>query len=159
MVATSVLLFVLAFQNAGPIEPRVRLASASAESMPRPDLRVDVPLVLIPVHVTTPLGASVTDLPRQNFRIFEDGVEQKITQFAAEDAPLSVGFLFDTSGSMRNKIRKSSEAAEAFFKTANADDEFFLIEFNDRPHLTIPFTRDAEAIARRISRVKPYGRT
>src|SRR5271166_3717417 len=81
------------------IEPRFR-----PESIPVVDLRVDVPLVLIPVHVTTPLGASVSNLNKGNFRVFEDTVEQTITHFASEDAPLSIGLLFDASGSMRNKM-------------------------------------------------------
>ncbi len=156
MVATSLLLVSLAFQGQydGPISPRIR-----PEAPPAADLRVDVPLVLIPVHVTTPLGASVTDLSSGNFRLFEDGVEQKITHFASEDAPLSIGVLFDASGSMRNKIRKSAEAAAAFFRTANADDEFFLIEFNERPKLAIPFTRDSDAICKHIAHTHAIGRT
>jgi Ca-activated chloride channel homolog len=168
MVAASVLLAVFAFQNVGPIEPRAHVSAAvNTEAIPRPDydaglsvdLRVDVPLVLIPVHVTNPLGASVTNLTAASFRLFEDGVEQKITHFSAEDAPLSIGVLFDASGSMRNKIRKSSEAAAAFFKTANFDDEFFLIEFNERPKLAVPFTRDAEAIYKHIVHARAIGRT
>lgn len=160
MVATSVLLIVLAFQNAGPIEPRVHLtATAKPEPLPRVDLRVDVPLVLIPVHVTNDLGATVTNLAKSSFHLFEDGVEQKISHFASDDAPCSVGFLFDASGSMRNKLRKSSEAAGAFFKTANTEDEFFLIEFNDHPRLLMPFTQNAEAVYRHIQRIKPVGRT
>ena len=158
MVATSVLLLVFGFQTAGPLEPRAHL-TAKAEAMPRADLTVDVPLVLIPVHVTNPRGASVTDLAKTNFHLYEDGVEQKITHFASEDAPLSVGFLFDASGSMRNKLRKSSEAAAAFLRTANAEDEFFLIEFNERPRLMIPFTQNAEAIYRHIARIKAMGQT
>jgi Ca-activated chloride channel homolog len=160
MVATSVLFLVFAFQTAGPIElhPHVA-ATARAGAIPRADLSVDVPLVLIPVHVTTPLGASVTNLAKSSFHLFEDGIEQKISHFASDDAPLSVGFLFDASGSMRNKLRKSAQAAEAFFKTANAEDEFFLIEFNDRPRLAIPFTQNAEAIYRRIAHTHAVGRT
>lgn len=142
------------------IVPRLR-AAVAAEAMDRPkvDLRVDVPLVLIPVHVTTPLGASVTNLDKDSFRIFEDRVEQTITQFASEDAPLSIGLLLDSSGSMRHKIRKSAEAAAAFFRTANSEDEFFLIEFNERPRLAVPFTRDSDEIFRHIAHVRPVGRT
>lgn len=168
MVATSIrgfLVFSLAGSLAhafqGPIVPRLAAHSETArpESVPRADLRVDVPLVLIPVHVTTPLGASVTGLKRDQFHLYEDGVEQKITHFASEDAPISIGLLFDASGSMRNKIRKSSEAAAAFFRTANADDEFFLIEFNERPKLAVGFTRDSDEIYKRIVHTKPLGRT
>jgi Ca-activated chloride channel family protein len=126
---------------------------------PAAHIRVDSSLVLIPVHVTTPLGTTVTDLGRENFELFEDDVEQRITYFTKEDAPLSIGLLFDSSGSMHNKMRQSSEAAATFFKTANADDEFFLIEFNDRPKLTVPFTPDSAEIFRRIVHSRPFGRT
>jgi VWFA-related protein len=133
--------------------------SAGPVLVPEARLRVDSSLALIPVHVTTAAGTSVTNLAKDQFRLFEDGVEQKVTHFSKDDAPLSIGLLFDTSGSMVNKIRKSSEAAATFFKTANPDDEFFLVEFNDRPKLTVPFTPDSDLIYRRIAHTRPYGRT
>jgi Ca-activated chloride channel homolog len=141
------------------IGPRVPAEPVDYAVAPRADLRIDVPLVLIPVHVTTPLGTSVTDLRQENFRVFEDGVEQAITSFAKEDAPISIGMVFDSSGSMHSKIHKSSEAAAAFFKMANPEDEFFLVEFNDRPKLSVPFTRDSDEIYRRIAHVHTAGRT
>ena len=115
--------------------------------------------MLVPAEVTNSLGTPITDLHKDDFRLFEDGVEQPITNFSLEDAPLSIGLLFDTSGSMRNKIKKATEAAEAFFKTANAQDEFFLIEFNDRPKLSVPFTTDADEVYNRIAHARPFGRT
>ena len=142
------------------ITPRVRTEPvANYAAYPHADLRVDVPLILIPVHVTTSLGTSVTDLRQENFRVFEDGVEQPVTNFAKEDAPVSIGMVFDSSGSMHTKIHKSSEAAAAFFKTANPEDEFFLVEFNDRPKLSVPFTRDSDEIYNRIAHVRAVGRT
>jgi len=148
----------LVFGQSGPqIIPRLGRGPATEHSAA--DLRIDVPLVLIPVHVATPMGASITNLGRESFRLYEDGVEQTITHFGKEDAPVSIGLLFDASGSMGNKIRKSAEAAAAFFKTANDDDEFFLIEFNERPKLTVPFTRDSDAIYRHIAHTRPVGRT
>jgi Ca-activated chloride channel homolog len=149
-------------QYDGPITPRLNSrvnARVAAEAFPRADLLVDVPLVLIPVHVTTPLGVSVTDLPKSDFRVFEDGAEQKITHFSSEDAPLSIGVLFDASGSMKNKIAKSAEAVAAFFKTSNAEDEFFLIEFNERPKLAVPFTQDSDEIYKHVARTRAIGRT
>src|SRR5579862_2672260 len=101
-------------------------------SLPEPTLRVDSSLVLIPAQVTTREGAPIMDLKRKDFRIYEDGAEQEISYFAKDDAPVSIGLLLDSSGSMRNKKQKSSEAAAAFFRTANTDDEFFLIEFDER---------------------------
>jgi Ca-activated chloride channel homolog len=121
--------------------------------------RVDSALVLIPVHVTTLLGVSVTDLVKENFQLFEDNVQQNIALFAKDDAPMSIGLLFDASGSMRNKQRRVSEAAAAFFKTANKDDEFFLVEFNERAKLAVPFTPDVEELYARIVRTRPYGQT
>ena len=126
---------------------------------PEIHLRVDSSLVLIPAQVTTPGGTSVTSLSQDNFKLFEEGVEQKITHFSQEDGPISIGLLFDSSGSMKNKVLQSSEAAAAFLRTANSDDEFFLIEFGDRPKLAVPFTSDADAIFRQILHNKPVGRT
>jgi Ca-activated chloride channel homolog len=140
------------------IAPRERprpAAPAGAE----PTLRIDSSLVLIPVHVTNASGASVTDLPQRQFRLFEDNVEQTVSSFYTEDAPVSVGLLFDSSGSMRSKMDKSCEAAAAFFRTANPQDEFFLIEFNDRARLLQPFTLRTEDIYEHIARIRPYGRT
>lgn len=139
-----------------------RLTSEITTPLPRvppASLRIDSWLVQIPVHVTTAYGTSITDLAKEDFQIFEDDVEQPITHFSQDDAPVSVGLLFDASGSMQNKIRKASEAAAAFFKTANPEDEFFLIEFNERAKLTIPLTSDADEISKRIARTRPFGRT
>src|SRR5437870_1435640 len=106
---------------------RVRpVAASDAETFPRADLRVDVPLVQIPVHVTTQLGASVTNLKQESFRLFEDKIEQKIVSFVSEDAPVSIGLLFDLSASMKGKMRKASDSAIEILKTANREDEFFL---------------------------------
>ena len=126
---------------------------------PEANLRVDTSLVLIPAQVTTHAGSPIMDLQKKDFRIHEDGAEQQITYFAKDDAPVSVGLLLDSSGSMKNKKQKSSEAAAAFFKTANSEDEFFLIEFDERPRLAVPFTRDIDLLYREISHTRPYGRT
>ncbi len=138
--------------------PRALSRSRRPNSSPA-HLRVDTSLVLVPVHVTTPLGISVTDLNKTNFQIFEDNVEQTITHFAKDDAPLSIGLVFDASASMRNKLHKSSEAAAAFFKTANREDEFFLVEFNERPRLAIPFTFDSDELYNHIVHTRTVGRT
>jgi Ca-activated chloride channel family protein len=155
----------LAFQAQpaeGPIEiaPRVPPGTARpSQNVQAARLRVDSSLVLIPVHVTNALGASVTNLIKENFEILEDGVPQTISQFAKDDAPVSIGLLFDASGSMRNKRAKVAEAVSAFFKTTNPEDEFFLIEFNDRPKLAVPFTHDVNEVKAATARAKPFGRT
>ena len=153
-----------AFQASGvdtaiSILPHFRPVSTGQTIFPKADIRVDSALVLVPAQVTNFLGAPVTGLHREDFQVFEDGVEQPITNFSMEDAPLSIGLLFDISGSMRNKIKKATEAAAAFFKTSNPQDEFFLVEFSDRPKMAVPFTSDPEEIYDRIAHTKPFGRT
>ena len=135
--------------------PNIRIAPVrsrenrpSDPSFPEPTLRVDSSLVLIPAQVTTREGSPIMDLTRKDFRIYEDGAEQKITYFAKDDAPVSIGLLLDSSGSMKNKKKKESEAAAAFFRTANAEDEFFLIEFDNHPKLAVPFTGDTDLLYR-----------
>lgn len=137
-----------------------RPANSTGQNLvPKSDLRVDSALVLVPTQVTNIYGSPVTSLHKEDFKVFEDGVEQPITNFSRDDAPLSIGILFDISGSMRSKIKKSTEAAAEFFKTSNPDDEFFLIEFSDRPKLTVPFTSDPDEVYDRIAHAKPFGRT
>jgi VWFA-related protein len=138
---------------------RSRSARPADHNFPEANLRVDASLVLIPAQVTTREGAPIADLKRGDFRIFEDGSEQQITYFGADDAPISIGLLFDSSGSMRNKMRSSAQAAAAFFRTANADDEFFLIKFDERPRLAVPFTTDTDLLSREINHARPFGRT
>lgn len=142
------------------IKPRPRLSAAGEEAGPRSaNIRVDTELVLIPVTVTDPLNRFVTGLEKQHFRLYEDKVEQTITHFASEDAPLSVGFVFDVSGSMGAKLRKSREAVAQFLKTANPEDEFFLVQFSDRPELVVPFTHESEEIQNRLAFTQSKGRT
>jgi len=148
-------------QEARPsITPRAKPKAEAAESERiTPNLRVDTNLVLVPITVTTPMNQIVTGMEKENFRLFEDKVEQEITYFASFDAPISIGLVFDASGSMGNKLTKARQAAAAFFKTANPEDEFFLIQFNDRPQLVVPFTRDVEEIQNRLTFTQAKGRT
>jgi VWFA-related protein len=114
---------------------------------------------LINVSVTDPLNRFVTGLDREHFKLWEENAEQKIVQFSSEDAPLSVGLVFDASGSMGNKLTKSRQAAAQFFKTANPEDEFFLVQFNDKPELAVPFTTNTEEIQNRLTFTQAKGRT
>jgi Ca-activated chloride channel family protein len=132
---------------------------ATSEILPKGNIRVDTNLVLIPVTVTDPLNRFVTGLEKENFRIFEDKIEQQISQFSSEDAPLSVGIIFDCSGSMGSKLEKSRQAVAQFFKTANPEDEFFLVEFNDRADLVIKFTTSLEEIQNRLTFTQSKGKT
>jgi VWFA-related protein len=104
-------------------------------------LRADTNLVLVPTSVSDPMNRPVTGLEKENFRVFDDGVEQTITHFAMEDEPLAVGLIYDVSGSMGNGLGTSRIAAQKFFQTANQEDECFLIEFDASPRLVMPLGR------------------
>lgn len=142
----------------GPVQPRPKPAEKT-EIAPKTDIRVESNLVLIPVTVTDPLNRFVTGLEKENFKIFEDKKEQEIASFSSEDAPLSIGVIFDCSGSMGRKLEKSRLAVAQFFKTANPEDEFFLVQFNDSADLIQPFTRNLEEIQNRLTFTQSKGRT
>ncbi len=125
----------------------------------QPNLRINTNLVLVPVSVCDPMNKPVTGLDKENFRVFDDKVQQTITHFAMEDEPIAVGLVFDTSGSMGPKLRRSRQAAAAFFETSNPEDEFFLVEFNDTPKLVVPLTRDIEHIQNYLTFSQSRGRT
>ncbi len=122
-------------------------------------IKVDVDLVLVSVTITDPMNRLVTGLERDNFQIYEDKQPQEIRHFSSEDAPISLGVIFDMSGSMSNKIDKAREAVVEFFKTANPQDEFFMIAFNEKPELISDFTRSIEEIQGRLIYTVPRGRT
>jgi len=130
-----------------------------AAKLPTANIRVDSNLVLVPVSVCDPFNRPVTGLEKEHFKILDDKVEQTITHFAMEDEPLAVGLVFDTSSSMTNKMRRSRAAAVAFFRTANPEDEFFLVEFNEQPRLVVPLTRSQEEIQNQLTFAPSRGRT
>jgi VWFA-related protein len=132
---------------------------AAKSAAPKANLRIDSNLVLVPVSVCDPNNRPVTGLEKDHFKVFDNKVEQTVTHFAMDDEPLAVGLVFDTSGSMGNKLRESRLAASAFFKTANPEDEFFLVEFNDTPKLVVPLTTDAEEIQNQLPFTQSRGRT
>jgi Ca-activated chloride channel family protein len=120
---------------------------------------VDTTLVVIPVTVTDPSNRFVVGLDKKDFDLSEDTVKQKITDFSAEDAPMSVGILVDTSGSMDAKLTTSRRAVAEFLKTLNSQDEAFLIEFSDRAQLVQPFTKNTSDIDAQLSAMKAGGLT
>jgi len=141
------------------ITPRLATKVPLDVRLPSANLRIDANLVLVPVSVCDSMNRPVTGLEREHFKVFDDKIEQPVTHFAMEDEPLAVGLVFDTSGSMGSKLRKSRMAASAFFKTANPEDEFFLVEFNDQPKLVVPLTRDYEEIENQLAFAPSRGRT
>ncbi|MDE3168345.1 MAG: VWA domain-containing protein [Acidobacteriota bacterium] len=124
---------------------------STPSDLPRPNLRVDTQLVLVPVTVHDKLNRPVSGLEKENFRVYEDRVEQPILQFAMDDEPVAVGLIFDTSGSMQTKIGRSRQAAREFFQVANPEDEFFLVEFGDTPYLRVPLTANTGEIENRLA--------
>jgi VWFA-related protein len=123
------------------------------------NLRLDVKVILVPVSVADAEDHPVTNLSQESFRVLEDGVEQKIRSFAREDGPVSLGLLFDTSGSMKGRVDASIEALKEFFQTIIPGDEFFLIQFSDQAQLLSRFTTDPEHIFERLGVVQPRGWT
>jgi Ca-activated chloride channel family protein len=143
------------------IEPRARPSRAHQDpgDQRHANIRVNSQLVLIPVTVTDSQNRFVTGLEKEQFKLYEGRSEQVITHFASEDAPVSIGFVFDCSGSMGDKLTKSREAVAQLLRTANPDDEFSLVEFNNRAELAIPFTERSEEIQNRLTFTQSKGRT
>jgi len=136
--------------------PQVTVRKPPVHTAP---IQVDVNMVIVNVTVTDPYDRIVTGLEQSNFEVYDEKVEQKIEAFSTEDAPISVGLVFDSSGSMSDKIQKSKEAALQFFKTSNPQDEFMLIDFNERPNLLASFTSKFENIEDRLLFLKSGGKT
>ena len=122
-------------------------------------VHIDVNLALVNVTVTDPYDRAVTGLESDNFRVFENNREQEIRYFSSEDVPISIGVIFDLSGSMANKVGKAKEATLQFFKTANPQDEFLLVGFTDHAELISAFSNSADDLQKRLSFSAAKGRT
>jgi Ca-activated chloride channel family protein len=144
-------------QSQVPIQPPKQLDNSQMK--PGEGIKVDVSLALVNVSVTDPLNRLVTGLDKDNFRVFEDGVEQEVVSMSSEDVPISIGVIFDMSGSMSDKVERAREAALQFMRTANPLDQFFLISFNDRAELTSGFTSSVEELQNRMMFTASRGRT
>jgi Ca-activated chloride channel family protein len=105
-------------------------------------IKVDVDLVLVNATVSDSKGRMVTGLQQDNFRIWEDKVEQKVEYLSSEDSPMSIGLIFDATGSMADKISAARDAATSFLRVGNPDDEYFLVTFSQSPRLADGFTTD-----------------
>ena len=142
-----------------PIGAEASPASGPSALRVHPGAIIRMKVDMVPVTVTDPLNRLVTGLDKQDFKVFEDSGEQNIASFACEDAPVSAGIVFDLSGSMSSKLLRAREAILQFIKTANPQDEFFVIGFNDRPELIEDFTSSVEDIQSRLATVKAEHRT
>jgi Ca-activated chloride channel family protein len=119
----------------------------------------DVNLVLVPVSVTDPQQRLVTGLSRDNFQVFDGKKSQEIRHFSSEDAPVSIGLVVDTSGSMKDKMERVHEAVKEFCEASNPQDEFFLITFADAPQLVQDFTDSPSEIENKMIFARSKGST
>jgi Ca-activated chloride channel family protein len=123
-------------------------------------IRVKTDLVTLTLTVTDVYGRYVSGLPKTAFSVVDNNEDQQITYFSDSDAPISVGILFDVSGSMSgDKIAKARRALERFINTSHPSDEYFLIAFNSRAQLLMDKTRDGEAVLQKLTLVQPRQNT
>jgi Ca-activated chloride channel homolog len=146
-------------------EPPVKPASEQkTDKKPAPkselptDIRLDTDVVTFTVTVTDPYNRLVTGLDKQHFEVFEDKVRQSISFFNDDDVPVSLGIVFDVSGSMKGKLDRAREALKAFIDTSHGDDDFFLVGFNQRANLLAEFT-DGDSLSNKLTLVAPDGQT
>lgn len=130
------------------------------QSQEIPPIKVDVSLVNITATVTDHDGRAVAGLNQQDFQVYEDGVAQDMSVFHNDDrVPVSVGILFDTSGSMVDKIDEVQDAVIHFIDTTNPEDDIFLLQFNSYISLVEDFTDDRQRLRRAVGRLLPGGST
>ena len=125
-----------------------------------PEIKIDTDLVTVTVTVTDYYGRYVSGLDSKHFKVYDDKEEQEITFFSDTDAPVSIGILFDVSGSMSgDKIAKARNALSRFINTSHPRDEYYLIAFNKRAQLLMDKTRDGEAVLNKLTLVEPKHNT
>ena len=120
---------------------------------------VDVLLVQLPVSVLDKNGDPVPDLGREHFQVFEDGILQQLSLFKHEDIPTSVGLVIDNSASMRYKRQIVNQAALAFAKQSNPDDETFIVNFDDAAFLEQDFTSSIDTLVQALGKMDSRGQT
>lgn len=123
-------------------------------------IKVKTDLVSLTLTVTDLYGRYVSGLDKDAFTIFDNNQEQEITFFSDSDAPVSLGILFDVSGSMSgDKIQKARKALSRFINSSHPNDEYFLIAFNSRAQLLLDRTRDGDAVLQKLTLVNPRQNT
>jgi Ca-activated chloride channel homolog len=143
---------VLAAQQPAP-------PAAGKQSEDEPTFRADTRLVVMHASVMDKNGKLLTAIPKESFKVFENGAEQQIRQFKREDVPVSLGLIIDNSGSMRDKRQKVESAALALVKNSNKNDEVFIVNFNDDAFLDVPFTNDIKKMEEGLTRIDSRGGT
>jgi VWFA-related protein len=126
-------------------------------------ISTDVELVLLDVSVKQAKGGYVSGLTKDNFQIHENGVPQKITQFASADIPVTVGLVMDDSGSMQSKRPEVITAGLVFVTASNPQDQIFVVNFNDKVRRGLPetvlFTDNINLLRSALSKDTPQGQT
>jgi len=157
LIAVAFLATPIISQVPGPLAPS-RPPMDHSQPFGKP-IQVDVEMVLVNVTVTDLQDRPLMGLQKDHFQIFENDVEQEVLTFSHEDAPISIGLLFDMSASMANKVDKARRAALQILRTANPQDDFFLVSFGNRAELTSGFTSNIEELQKQMMSVMPKGRT
>jgi len=147
LASASILIPATAQQGPLTIDNRIRTATTNPTTVePRANIRVDVNMTLIPVTVLDEKGHSVIGLNQDNFRVFDGTESRPIVSFGQQDAPVSVGIVFDTSRSMTEKYQTARLAPKELLQQLNPEDESFLITVADKPQLRQGFTSDFDEI-------------
>ncbi|HTY61130.1 MAG TPA: VWA domain-containing protein [Acidobacteriota bacterium] len=142
------------------VKPELEPGSHRESSEPKGfKIGVTVDLVLMYTTVFDKTGHFVSGLKQEDFRLYEDGVQQNIQSFSQEDVPVSMGILLDLSGSMRGKIEQVNKAALAFIQASNPRDQVFLIGFNEEVELLQDFTSDIDEITDALENIVVMGST
>jgi Ca-activated chloride channel family protein len=129
---------------------------ASPEEVGEGDIvRVDTTLVSIPVSVMDRDGKYIPDLRKEDFRVWEDGVEQKVAYFASTEKPFTVALMIDTSGSTRFKLGEIQDAAISFVEQLRPDDKVMVVSFSDKIRVLSQPTSDRYALRNAIRRTEP----
>jgi Ca-activated chloride channel family protein len=161
-----------AVQSANPEPAKARTddqrapLKTKAEALSKPDdakqqgpIQLGTDIVNVMISVTDPYGRFVTGLGKDHFDVFDDKVKQQIAHFTDEDAPVSLGIVYDVSGSMKERVNRSIRALRRFVDSSHVDDDFFLIGFNDRAKLVQDFTTSGESVIGHLMFVNPKGST
>ena len=135
-----------------------RAADSESSAITKP-LKANVDLVLVPVTITDSMNRIVLGLDKQNFQVYENKQLQTIQNVSNEDVPISIGVIFDSSGSMASKVDRARQAVLEFFKNANPRDEFFVIAFSDKPETIADFTTSTDDIENKLLFMRPKGST
>jgi Ca-activated chloride channel family protein len=145
--------------DTGPVLPGEDQSPGQQKEGPAgPVIKMTTELVTLTVTVTDPYNRLVTGLDRNHFEVYENKVKQTIEYFRDDDVPVSLGIVFDVSGSMKGKLERARDALKAFIQTSHDNDDFFLIGFNQRANLLAEFS-DGNTLQSKLTLVDPRGQT